>query len=91
MLEIIINILEHIPNMTALMIGRILGGMSTSLLFTAFESWMVSEHRKRGFEESWLASTFSISSWGNGFGAILAGLLAQVAAGMIITMIFSLF
>ena len=80
-LEIAINLLEHVPNMTALMIGRILGGMSTSLLFTAFESWMVSEHRKRGFDESWLASTFSISSWGNGFGAILAGLMAQVAAG----------
>jgi MFS family permease len=84
-LEIVINILEHVPNMNALLIGRVLGGMSTSLLFTAFESWMVSEHRKRGFEEEWLASTFSIASWGNGFGAILAGLLAQVAAGKFLT------
>lgn len=68
--------------MPVLLIGRVLGGMSTSLLFTAFESWMVTEHRKRGFDESWLASTFSISSWGNGFGAILAGFLAQRAAGI---------
>lgn len=81
-LEIVINLMEHVPNMHMLLVGRILGGMSTSLLFTAFESWMVSEHRKRGFEESWLASTFGISSWGNGFGAIVAGLLAQVAAGL---------
>lgn len=82
-LEIAINLLEHIPNMPVLLIGRVLGGMSTSLLFTAFESWMVTEHRKRGFDESWLASTFNISSWGNGFGAILAGFLAQGAAGNI--------
>ena len=79
-LEIVINLLEHVPNMPTLMVGRVLGGMSTSLLFTAFESWMVSEHRKRGFDESLLASTFSIASWGNGFSAILAGFLAQVAA-----------
>jgi MFS transporter, MFS domain-containing protein family, molybdate-anion transporter len=44
-LQIVINLIEHIPNMYALMIGRILGGLSTSLLFSAFESWMVSEHR----------------------------------------------
>jgi len=41
---------------------------------------MVSEHRKRGFDESLLASTFSIASWGNGVSAILAGFLAQIAA-----------
>jgi len=32
-------------------IGRILGGLSTSLLFSAFESWMVSEHKKNGYDE----------------------------------------
>ncbi|KAJ1419018.1 hypothetical protein B484DRAFT_333619 [Ochromonadaceae sp. CCMP2298] len=79
-LEIVINLLEHVPSMPALMVGRVLGGMSTSLLFTAFESWMVSEHKKRGFPQAWLASTFSIASWGNGFIAIAAGFLAQVAS-----------
>jgi hypothetical protein len=38
-------------------------------------------HRKRGFPEEWLAGTFAICSWGNGVVAILAGFLAQVAAG----------
>ncbi len=66
--------------MPALMVGRILGGLSTSLLFTAFESWMVSEHRRRGFSEDWLASTFSFSSAGNGIMAIGAGICAQIAA-----------
>jgi hypothetical protein len=78
----VINLLEHIPSMPALMVGRVLGGLSTSLLFSAFESWMVSEHRKRGFREELLASTFGISSWGNGIVAILAGFLAQLSAGL---------
>jgi hypothetical protein len=56
--------------------------MSTSLLFTAFESWMVSEHRKKKFHESLLGSTFNISAWGNGLMAIGAGFLAQVSADL---------
>jgi len=79
-LEIVINLLEHIPSMPALILGRILGGLSTSLLFSAFESWMVSEHRKLGFDEELLSSTFAISSWGNGIVAIAAGVFAQVAS-----------
>lgn len=79
-LEVVINLLEHIPSMPLLLIGRILGGLSTSLLFSAFESWMVSEHRKRGFHEDLLTSTFSISSWGNGLMAVTAGICAQVSA-----------
>jgi MFS family permease len=67
--------------MPVLLLGRILGGLSTSLLFTAFESWMVSEHRKQGFPEELLAGTFSVASAGNGLMAIIAGLLAQRAAG----------
>jgi hypothetical protein len=68
--------------MPPLIVGRILGGLSTSLLFTAFESWMVSEHRKQGYAEELLASTFSIASAGNGLSAIFAGILAQRAAGI---------
>ena len=40
MLEIIINVLEHVNNMPLLLFGRFLGGISTNLLFSAFESWM---------------------------------------------------
>ncbi|KAG3226768.1 hypothetical protein PC129_g2689 [Phytophthora cactorum] len=46
-LEVVINILEGVPIMTVLLVGRVLGGISTSLLFSAFESWMVTEHRQR--------------------------------------------
>eukprot|EP00929_Paragymnodinium_shiwhaense_P019052 TRINITY_DN13106_c0_g2_i1.p1 TRINITY_DN13106_c0_g2~~TRINITY_DN13106_c0_g2_i1.p1 ORF type:complete len:455 (-),score=137.68 TRINITY_DN13106_c0_g2_i1:300-1664(-) len=79
-LEIIINILEHYNNFPLLVASRLMGGVSTSLLFTAFESWMVSEHRKQGFPEGWLADTFSWASFGNGLIAIVAGLMAQLVA-----------
>ncbi|TMW60742.1 hypothetical protein Poli38472_000784 [Pythium oligandrum] len=79
-LEIIINVLENIPNMTVLLLGRVLGGVSTSLLFSAFESWLVTEHRAKGFHDDLLAKTFAIASEGNGLLAVLAGIVAQVAA-----------
>jgi MFS transporter, MFS domain-containing protein family, molybdate-anion transporter len=58
-LEIIINTLEHSHNFTILLIGRVLGGISTNLLFSAFESWMATEHRKKGFPEEWMSRTYS--------------------------------
>ncbi|KAL3673767.1 hypothetical protein V7S43_001462 [Phytophthora oleae] len=79
-LEIVINILEVVPNMTVLLFGRVLGGISTSLLFSAFESWMVTEHRTRGFNEDLLGKTFALGSEINGVIAVIAGLGAQVAA-----------
>ncbi|EKX35984.1 hypothetical protein GUITHDRAFT_50886, partial [Guillardia theta CCMP2712] len=79
-LELVINVLEHFNDTTLLIVGRVLGGMSTSLLFSAFESWMVSEHRKRGFPEDDIAQTFAIAQVGNGIMAVLAGVLAQVSA-----------
>ncbi|KAF0697799.1 Aste57867_11542 [Aphanomyces stellatus] len=80
LLEVVINLLEHVPNFYILAVGRVLGGISTSLLFSAFESYMVAEHRRRKFPEPLLASTFALASEGNGLIAIVAGLVAQVAA-----------
>ena len=58
-LEIIINWLEHYSNFGVLLLGRVLGGISTNLLFSAFESWMTTEHRRKGFPEEWMARTYS--------------------------------
>lgn len=76
-LEIVINVLEHFDHFPTLIFGRILGGVSTNLLFSAFESWMTTEHRKRGFPEEWLSRTYSQCSVGNGTMAIFAGIVAQ--------------
>ncbi|ETP38042.1 hypothetical protein, variant [Phytophthora nicotianae P10297] len=79
-LEIVINILEDVPIMAVLLVGRVLGGISTSLLFSAFESWMVTEHRQRGFADSLLGKTFALGSEINGVVAVIAGLVAQLTA-----------
>lgn len=63
-LEIVINWLEHYSSFEMLLFGRVLGGISTNLLFSAFESWMATEHRKRGFPEEWMARTYSEVSRG---------------------------
>lgn len=79
-LEIIINIMEHVNNFGLLWVSRVLGGITTNILFTGFESWMNAEHRKRGFPQGWVADTFGKASFINGLSAITAGILAQVCA-----------
>lgn len=78
LLEIIINVLEHYDDFATLMIGRVLGGISTNLLFSAFESWMTTQHRHLGFPEAWLQRTYAEASVGNGAMAIMAGIVAQL-------------
>jgi MFS family permease len=70
--------MEHSSNFHLLLVGRVLGGISTNLLFSAFESWMTTEHRHRGFPEEWLTRTYAETSIGNGSMAIMAGIVAQV-------------
>ncbi|XP_073297715.1 uncharacterized protein [Primulina huaijiensis] len=70
---------KHSPQYKVLMIGRILGGIATSLLFSAFESWLVAEHFKRDFDQQWLSITFSKAIFfGNGLVAILSGLVGNL-------------
>lgn len=69
---------KHSPQYKVLLLGRILGGVATSLLFSAFESWLVAEHNKRGFEQQWLSLTFSKAIFlGNGLIAIVSGLFGN--------------
>jgi len=60
-----------------LLVGRLLSGVATSLLFSVFEAWMVYEHNQRGFASPLLSKTFSLAVFGNGIAAILAGVVAS--------------
>ena len=71
---------KHYNNYSILLVGRLLGGVATSILFSAFEAWMVSEHKQAAFPDDWLAHTFSAMTFGNGIVAIVAGILASFAA-----------
>ena len=68
---------KHFPNYYVLMCGRLMAGLSTSILYSAFESWVVCEHHARGFGEDLLSSLFAHATLGNSVVAILAGVVAQ--------------
>lgn len=69
---------KHWNNYNVLMLGRFFGGIATSLLFSVFESWLVAEHNKRGYEGQWLGGTFTKAVFlGNGLVAILSGLVGN--------------
>lgn len=70
---------KHSPNYYILMIGRLLGGIATSLLFSAFESWVVAGYTHAGFQDSLLSDLFTKAVfWGNGLMAIASGLLGNI-------------
>lgn len=64
---------------STLVIGRIISGSATSLLFTAQELWYVNMHlNHHDFPPEWLTYTFEKSAKGNGALSILAGVIAYM-------------
>ncbi|NWR60515.1 MFSD5 protein, partial [Bucorvus abyssinicus] len=64
-----------------LAVGRVLGGLSTALLFSAFEAWYVHEHVERhDFPREWIAVTFSHAAFWNNVVAVAAGGVAELFA-----------
>lgn len=66
-------------NYEILLLGRVLGGIGTSLLTTTFESWMVSEHQKHKYPQEMLDDTFSKATLLNSAAAIISGIIAQIS------------
>lgn len=68
-------------NFYVLMLGRIFGGISTSMLFSTFEAWYVYEHTEHyGFPNEWIGVTFSRTTFWNGLLAIFAGVISNFTA-----------
>ena len=61
-----------------LLLGRVAGGVGTSLLFSAPEAWLVGEHQRSGFDSKWLGQTFGWAYAGDALVAITAGQLASI-------------
>lgn len=61
------------------MIGRLLGGVSTSLLFSIFEAWLIRSHADAQLK-NFLGKSFSWAAYSNSIVAILTGLIANKAA-----------
>jgi len=68
-----------LPNLFALFFGRVFGGLSTSLMYSAFESWMVTEYHKRQLDQAGtsLSTLFGLMSTLNSVVAILAGVSSE--------------
>jgi len=75
----------HFNNLTILFIGRIFGGISTAILFSCLESWMITEHYVKGFSSSDLSDTFSVSWRLNGIVAVLSGVLTGAVTSFVRT------
>lgn len=61
------------------MLGRLLGGVATSLLFSVFDSWLIRSHSDANIKQ-YIGKSFSWAQYGNSIIAIVAGLLANNAA-----------
>ncbi|KAI0426250.1 hypothetical protein F5Y09DRAFT_319391 [Xylaria sp. FL1042] len=72
--------LTVIPVTPLLFLGRVLGGVSTSILFTVFDSWMVANFRKRNLAENGcdLSRTYAATSVVNSLVALLSGVVGEI-------------
>jgi MFS family permease len=79
-LEIIINYMEQHPILIGLVLSRVIGGLTTNLLCSCFATWLVTEHRKRGFKEESLEIILRDSGIVSNSAAVISGLLAHYLA-----------
>lgn len=62
-----------------------LGGISTSILFSSFESWLVSSAGNQGVDQSDLSAIFGKATLVNGFVAFSAGIASDKIVGVLDT------
>jgi len=71
---------KHFNVYGVLLLGRVLCGVATSVLYSSFESWLVCEHARRQLPTEALDAIFSSMYFGNGLCAIVMGVVAQLVA-----------
>lgn len=76
--------LTMVPSLPLLFAARVLGGVSTSLLFSVFESWMVTDFHARGLGAKGgdLSRTFGVMSTLNSAVAIASGVFSEWVVGV---------
>lgn len=63
--------------LVALVTSRVLGGIAYSLLFSSFESWVITEADALKIDRKKLVGLFSVSTLFNGASAVVAGLVGN--------------
>jgi MFS family permease len=79
-LEMFINWLEQYPILPGLMASRMMGGFTTNLLSSVFETWLDSEYRKRGFDKDKYEIIMRDSVIVSNLAAIFSGYLSHALA-----------
>mmetsp|Transcript_4576 Transcript_4576/g.8589 ORF Transcript_4576/g.8589 Transcript_4576/m.8589 type:complete len:645 (-) Transcript_4576:243-2177(-) len=79
-LEVGINMLEQFPFLSGLIVSRVVGGITTNLLSTVFETWLDTEYRNRGFAKDQYETLMRDSVVVSNLAAIASGYLAHVLA-----------
>jgi len=80
-LYIVSCLTKHVKLYWVLLLGRITGGFATSLLFSCFEAWMVSEHVGRhGFSSGLLGYMFGVMYTSMYLVAIVTGFVGEALA-----------
>lgn len=72
---------KHFRPFWVLLLGRVLGGMATSLLFSVFDSWLIRAASDRNIDKSFLSESFSAANFGSSVVAILSGFIANAVVG----------
>ena len=62
-----------------LSLGRLLGGVAYSILYTSFESWLIAEAHASGAPRSILSRLFALATFCNASSAVIAGIVGHVA------------
>jgi hypothetical protein len=70
------------PFVPILVIGRLLGGFSTSILFSSFESWLISSANAAGLPSSDLSNIMGRATLINGIVATTAGVVSNQLVGI---------
>eukprot|EP01068_Selenidium_serpulae_P000127 Selendium_serpulae@DN10196_c0_g1_i1.p1 len=76
---IISNLLKLYNDGRVLAVSHVFGGVATSLLFSAFDTWMLSAFEKTRFRMEERSGIFSLGVLGNGGMAVTSGLVASWA------------
>ncbi|PPQ80876.1 hypothetical protein CVT25_001885 [Psilocybe cyanescens] len=71
-----------VPHLPVLLFGRILGGTSTAILFSAFESWLISESTSASLPPGDLSTIMGRATLLNGFVAAGAGVFSNQLVSM---------
>lgn len=79
-LEIFINMLEQYPVLIGLVASRMIGGITTNLLSSVFETWLDTEYRRQGFDPEQYEIVMRDSVVASNLAAIASGYLAHELA-----------